>query len=231
MARHPRIAPGGLVYHVLNRSVGRVALFRKDSDFESFSRLVAEALERHPIRILSYCILPTHWHFVAWPHRDGQLTEFFRWLTHTHAMRWRAAHGTVGYGPLYQGRFKSFPIQRDEHLLTVCRYVERNPVAIALVQRAELWQCSSLWARMHKEDAALSPWPVEVPPDWLEQVNTPLPQKDLDRMTISIQRSRPFGSDPWLHQTISKLGLEHTIRPKGRPKGAATQIISTGPTQ
>ena len=49
-----------------------------------------------------------------------------RWLAHTHAMRWHVAHGTVGRGHLYQGRFKAFPIQEDEHFLSVCRYVERN---------------------------------------------------------------------------------------------------------
>jgi putative transposase len=71
--------------------------------------------------------LGNHWHFVAWPREDGQLTEFFRWPahTHTHAQRWHAAHGTAGTagtGHVYQGRFKSFPIECDEHLLTVLRY-------------------------------------------------------------------------------------------------------------
>ena len=114
------------MYHVLNRSVGRMHLFGKDADFEAFERVMIEAHQRHPIRILSYCVLSNHWHFVVWPKADGQVTAFFRWLTHTHAMRWRVAHRTVGYGHLYQGRFKSFPVQSDEHLLTVLRYVERK---------------------------------------------------------------------------------------------------------
>src|SRR3954465_3040763 len=107
MSRSARVAPGGLAYHVLNRAAGKVRLFASDEDFEAFQRVMVEASRRHPIRILSYCLMPNHWHFVAWPERDGQLTPFFRWLTHTHAMRWRVAHRTVGYGPLYQGRFKS----------------------------------------------------------------------------------------------------------------------------
>jgi len=129
MARHPRIAPGGLVYHVLNRSVGKMKMFKQEKDFEAFERLLLEAHQRLPLRLLSYCVMSTHWHFVVWPRADGELTAFFRWLTHTHAMRWRVAHHTVGYGHLYRGRFKSFPIERDEHLLTVCRYVERNALA------------------------------------------------------------------------------------------------------
>ncbi len=116
---------GGQVYRVLNRSVGKMHLFGKDADFEAFQRVMIEAHQRHPIRILCYCVLSNHWHFAVWPDADGQVTAFFRWLAHTHAMRWRVAHRTVGYGHLYQGRFQSFPVQSDEHLLSVLRYIER----------------------------------------------------------------------------------------------------------
>jgi len=179
-----------------------------------------EAHDRHPIRILSYCVLSNHWHFVVWPEEDGQLTGFFRWLAHTHAMRFRVSHRTVGFGHLYQGRFKSFPVQSDEHLLTVLRYVERNPLAAGLVRRAQLWRWSSLWARMHGDDeikALLSPWPVERPVDWTERVNAPLTPKELERVRVSIERSRPYGEDNWVRQTVSQLCLEHTVRPEGRP--------------
>ena len=119
-------------------------LFRKAGDFEAFQRVMIEAHQRHPIRILSYCILSSHWHFVVWPEADGQVTAYFRWLAHTHAMRWRVAHRTVGYGHLYQGRFKSLPMQSDEHLLTLLRYVERNALGAGLVARAEQWRWSGL---------------------------------------------------------------------------------------
>jgi REP element-mobilizing transposase RayT len=69
-------------------------LFRMDADFEAFERMMAEAHDRQPIRILSYCVLPNHWHFVVWPEKDGQLTYFFRRLAHTHAVRWRVSHAT-----------------------------------------------------------------------------------------------------------------------------------------
>ena len=118
---------------MLNRSVGKMHLFGKDADFEAFQRVLIEAHQRHPIRILSYCVLSNHWHFAVWPDAGGQVTAFFRWLAHTHAMGWRVAHRTVGYGRLYQGRFKSFPVQSDEHLLTVLRYIERNAVGAGLV--------------------------------------------------------------------------------------------------
>ena len=113
-------------------------LFRQEDDFEAFQRVMVEAHQRQPIRILSYCVLSNHWHFVVWPEEDGQLTDFFRRLAQTHAVRWRVSHRTVGYGHLYQGRFKSFPVQSDDHLLGLLRYVERNPLSAGLVERAQL---------------------------------------------------------------------------------------------
>jgi putative transposase len=221
MPRHARVAPAGLVYHVLNRSVGRMQMFRRDADFEAFERILIDAHQRHPIRILSYCIMSNHWHFVVWPDQDGQVTDFFRAVAQTHAIRWRVSHRTVGYGHLYQGRFKCFPIQRDAHQLTVCRYVERNALAAGLVRRAERWRWSSLWARMHGSDelkGILSPWPRDIPRHWLELVNTAMAGKDVERMRLSMQRSRPFGDDAWVARTAARLDLEHTIRPEGRPR-------------
>ncbi len=176
-------------YHVLNRAVGRMRLFGEDGDFKAFLQVIIEAHRRHPVRILSFCVMPNHWHFVAWPDRDGQLTAFFRWLTHTHAMRWRVAHRTVGYGPLYQGRFKSFPVQDDAHLLSVARYVERNPLTAGLVPQAEQWRWGSLWLRSHPDaliGSLLSPWPGGLPADWADRVNAPL----------SVKGARPAACEP-----------------------------------
>jgi putative transposase len=205
---------------VLNRSVGKVHLFGQEPDFEAFQRVMVEAHRRHPIRILAYCILSNHWHFVVWPEADGQVTDFFRWLAHTHAMRWRVAHRTVGYGPLYQGRFKSFPVQSDEHLLTVLRYVERNALGASLVERAEDWRWGSLWARRRGDGelkAILAPWPVERPRDWTARVNAALSARELGRLRVSIERGRPYGDDEWIKRTVGELKLEHTMRPEGRP--------------
>ena len=160
------------------------------------------------------------WHFVVHPRTDGELTAFFRWLAHTHAMRWRVAHRTVGYGHLYQGRFKSFPVQSDGHLLAVCRYVERNALSAGLVKRAEQWRWGSLWARMKGSDEQknlLSPWPVQMPADWTSQVNAAWTGKELARIETSVKRGAPFGGDRWVQATVAKLNLGHTVRPEGRP--------------
>ena len=149
MPRRLRMASGGYVYHVLNRAVGRARLFHKSADYAAFEKVLEEAKEWLPTRLLAYCVMPNHWHLVLWPEDDGDLSEFMRWLTVTHTQRWHAHRHTAGTGPLYQGRFKSFPIQDDDHFLTVCRYVERNALRAKLALKAEHWRWSSLWFRRH----------------------------------------------------------------------------------
>ena len=131
MSRSARQTPGGYVYHVLNRANARLRLFAKPPDYNTFLGVVDEALEKHPCRVLAYCVLPTHWHFVLWPQGDQDLSAFLRWLTLTHAIRWQTRHHCVGSGHVYQNRFKAFPVQADAHLHAVVRYVEQNPPAPA----------------------------------------------------------------------------------------------------
>ena len=223
MPRIARIAPGGLVYHVLNRANGRLRLFKKTDDFLAFQRVLLAAFQRVPIRILAWCIMPNHWHLVLWPKKDGQLTAFMRWLTLTHAQRWKHAHAAVGHGHLYQGRFKSFPIEQDEHLLTVLRYVERNPLRANLVNSAEAWPWGSLFVRRersHQLRGLLSDWPIDRPAAWLKLVNSPQSDAEEASMKEHIARNRPLGSQPWIHRTARTLHLQQTLRPRGRPKGS-----------
>jgi len=190
-------------------------------DFAAFERIMQEAHDRCPLRILAYCLMGNHWHFVAYPKEDGELTEYFRWLAHTHAMRWRVAHNTVGYGPLYQGRYKSFPVQPGASLLKVCRYVERNALTAGQVERAEDWRWSSLWVRERgavEQKGVLSDWPTPRPGDWIKRVNSVITKKEQDRWKLSLARGRPFGDDQWTAQTVKEMGLEHTVREEGRQK-------------
>jgi len=230
MARPLRAALGGVVYHVLNRANGRVTLFEDDGDYLAFEKVLVEAHQRLPIRILAYCVMPNHWHFVLWPRKDGELSEFMRWLTVTHTQRWHAHHHTSGTGHLYQGRFKSFPVQSDEHFLTVARYVERNALRANLVQRAEDWAWSSLWRRIKGGRAAkdiLSKWPVDPPRNWLQCVNRAENTKELEALRQCVARGRPYGNPIWQQRTGKRLGLESTLRPRGRPRKSKTESHKT----
>src|SRR5207245_2186722 len=194
MPRRLRMASGGYVYHVLNRAVGRARLFDKSGDYAAFEKVLQEAKEWLPTRLLAYCVMPNHWHLILWPDQDGHLSEFMRWLTVTHTQRWHAHRHTAGTGPLYQGRFKSFPIQDDDHFLTVCRYVERNALRANLVERAEEWRWSSLWHRVRGNTAVtLDAWPVPVGSEWLSYVNRAETEAELKALHRSVVRGTPFG--------------------------------------
>ena len=180
MGRPKRAAQAGYIYHVLNRANARMTIFETDEDYAAFERILSEAVERFEMRLLSYCVMPNHWHLVVHPSEDGQLSRFTGWLTLTHTQRWHAHRKSTGSGHVYQGRFKSFPIQDDEHYYTVCRYVERNALTANLVQRAEDWRWGSLYhwkQRSTEPQPLLSPWPQKRKPGWAAHVNQPLGTK------------------------------------------------------
>ena len=108
---------------------------RRMKTYAAFKRVIDETWQQVPLRILAIVAMPNHWHFVVKPSTDSEVSEFARRLTVTHTMRWHTHYNTGGH--LYQGRFKSFPIQSDQHLLTVMRYVERNPLRANFIEQAE----------------------------------------------------------------------------------------------
>lgn len=166
-------------------------------------------------------VLPNHWHFVVRPQSDTQLTDFFRWLTHTHTMRWHAHYHTEGTGHLYQGRFKTFPVEDDGHLLTVLRYVERNPKQASLCERAEDWKYGSFWRRTHgtpDSRSLLCDWPVPRPRQWRSLVNAPQTEAELKALRRCVKKGMPFGTPAFVGQSVVRLQLEHTLRSRGRPR-------------
>jgi len=216
------------VFHVLNRGVGRMRLFGKDGDYAAFERVLAETLELRPMRLCAYCVMPNHRHMVLWPREDGDLAAFMQRLTITHARRWQEHRHEVGTGHIYQGRYKSFPVQSDEHFLTVCRYVERNALRAGLVERAEAWRWGSLWRRgqsVELSEMLLMPdrWPTTPPRDWVRAVNRAETAAELEALRRCVVRGRPFGGSTWTARTVARLGLENTLRPRGRPRKSANK--------
>jgi putative transposase len=224
MPRRPRLSSGGLVYHVVNRGVRRQRVFDDDGDYAAFLRVLGETCERFPaVRLVTFCLMPNHWHLLLWPAADGALSEFMRVLTVTHTQRWHAHRHTAGTGSVYQGRFKSCPIEADGHLLTVARYVERNAVRAGLAERAAAWPWGGAAARAAGPYAPpwllpLDRWPAEVPGDWSAWVDRPETAAELEAVRTCVRRGRPFGSDLWQRQTADRLGLAATLRPRGRPR-------------
>ncbi|TWT83808.1 hypothetical protein CA13_52790 [Planctomycetes bacterium CA13] len=155
------------------------------------------------------------------------------WVTATHTLRYHAHNHTSGTGHLYQGPFKSFPCQDDEHFLVVCRYVERNALSGKLVAVAEDWEYCSLHRWHHKRDRnppLLTSWPIARPRGWTKRVNEALTQRELQSVRESVVRNRPFGSEAWTEETCERTGLWATTRPRGRPR-KKPQIESTQESQ
>jgi putative transposase len=219
MPRRRRTGSAGLVFHVLNRGAKRARLFDSPDDYAAFENLLFETRDTVKIPLLAYCLMPNHWHLVVWPEKDPGLSIFMRQLTGTHAQRWNSYRGIAGAGAVYQGRFKAIPVDRDEHFLRLCRYVERNPLRAGLVDQAGDWRWSSLWRRLnHCDDRFLSPWPVRCPEGWIDLVQQSSPNDEADQIRAAIRSSMPFGSERWRAETAKRLNLAPALRTRGRPK-------------
>lgn len=213
MSRRQRVAPAGWVYHVMNRAAGRQVLFRDPIDFASFQRLLAQAQERHRMRIIAYCLMGNHWHLLLWPDTDDAISPFLHWLCTEHGKRWRKADGTIGRGAVYQGRYRMSVVQYGQHLFRVWRYIERNALNAGLVDRAEQWPWSSL-SEAVGDRPELSPAPLAKPENWLEIVNEPQTLAELEAVREALEADRAYGDKVWMEATERGTGW----KPRGRPK-------------
>jgi len=221
MSRIERVDVGDNIYHAINRANARVQIFDKENDYKQFETILEEAVEKFDMRLLAYCVMPNHWHLVLHPKNDGDMSKFMGWLTNTHTRRWHTTKGTIGHGHLYQGRYKSFLCQKNNYLLALLRYVERNAKRAGLVQKAENWKWSSVWRREHgtnQQKKILSEWPIEIPENYIKYLNEAQTDEEVNLIRKSVNKNIPFGSDGWVEKMVDKFKLSQTLRGVGRPK-------------
>ncbi|MCK5563905.1 MAG: transposase [Planctomycetes bacterium] len=221
MPRVKRITKGGIAYHVLNRANGRLRIFKRDLDFIAFENILAEGIARFGMRLCGYCIMSNHWHLLLWPLDDDTMVNFMRWITLTHTQRWHASHGTVGIGHVYQGPYKSFPIQSNWRYLKAMQYIEANPIRAGLVDNAADWQWSSFIHRIGAGTAKpfkLDPGPVPLSQNWSQLVNQPFEQDHADELANCINKGSPYGQKEWTAEIAEQLNLQSTLRSRGRPR-------------
>jgi len=219
MARPHRDPPGGFIYHALNRANRRATLFETADDYLALLTVIGETLLLCPMRILEFCIMPNHWHFLLWPERDGQLAAFMHQMTTTHATRWNLSHGCSGTGHVYQGRYKYFPVEGDGHYLDASRYILRNAKRANLVEQAEDWPWGSLYLRQEGGgwSSLLSPLPLTYPSDWLTLVNRPQTEAELAAIRRSVRYNYPYGSPDWAEKMAGAFGFTNPPGRRGRP--------------
>ncbi|NQT75776.1 MAG: transposase [Candidatus Omnitrophica bacterium] len=217
----PRIERGlvdGFIYHVLNRGNGKQEIFHKDQDYKVFIELMQEAKKKHPVKIFEYCLMPNHFHMVMMVVQAEEFIRYMQWLMTSHVRKYHAHYGSTGH--IWQGRYKSFIIQEGGHLLTVLRYVIRNPVRAGLVKSAKEWRWASHNGSVNpaSHNLLLDKVPIELPEKWDEYVNEPLTDAEIERLHSSITRGSPYGETDWREKVSKELRLESTIRPRGRPR-------------
>ena len=216
MPRIPRGQIAGHVYHVLNRGNGGATVFHKDGDYRAFLHLLADAKARYPVKLFGFCLMPNHFHLVLQPSTPDALSSFMHWWLTSHVRRYHRHYRSHGH--VWQGRFKSFPIQQDRHLLIVLRYILRNPVRAGLATHTQEWPWSSL-----RHPTLINPSPVDMPTNWTQWLEEPLFEQELAALRTCVNRQAPFGALPWIDRLAKASGLESTLRPRGRPRVPQTK--------
>ena len=158
--------------------------------------------------------MPNHFHFVIKSNKDDHLSKFMQWVLTSQVRRHNLKYRTTGH--VWQGRFKSFIVKNDYHLLTLLRYVERNPIAAHLVSEASSWLWSSYQERYDPPKLITSP-PIPIPHNWEELVNSPLTPSEVEKISVCIKKQSPYGNKEWQFRTCHKYGMIHTMRSVGRP--------------
>ncbi|MCX6736124.1 MAG: transposase [Candidatus Parcubacteria bacterium] len=221
MPRLARVDLANEVYHVINRANGRLTIFRTKEDYQLFEKLISEAKELTGMSIIAYTIMPNHWHFVLSPKNDGDMGIFMHRLSNSHTRNYHVQTKTIGTGHLYQGRYKSFLVDNDSYLLSLIKYVERNPVRAKLSERCEDWRWGSSWRRVsgtQEEQKLLDDSPTPIPDAYSQWVNTPEKEEEISLIRTSINKGVPYGRDAWVDTMIANHHLESTKRCSGRPR-------------
>ena len=184
----------GRAYHGMNRATCGQVLFDESEDYVRFLCTLQQARAKVPIRLLSYCLMPNHWHLVLWPAADDEVMRFAHWLTGTHAQRVHARRGTKGRGAIYAHRYGAVPVNDDAAFLRVVRYVERNAVRAQLVDRAQDWLWSSACARLSTR-LDVARWPVPKPATWTAFINDEEPALELADIRARVAFNQPIGTE------------------------------------
>jgi putative transposase len=159
MTRPLRLQFPGAVYHVRARGNARAPIFVADAHCPLFLDLLGHTVERYGWYCHAYCLMPNHYHLLIETPQPTQ-ARGMRHLNGVYTQRFNRRHGRVGH--VFQGRYKAIVVQKDRHLVELCRYVVLNPVRASLVQTVAAWQWSSYTAT-----AGTNPGPAWFRPRWV----------------------------------------------------------------
>lgn len=215
----PRITRGesiGGIYHVINRGNMRMQVFDDAEDYAYFLKLLQDGLKREAVELHAYCLMPNHFHLLLMPLVEGSLSRLMQWVMTSHVRYYHRKNKTSGH--IWQGRYKSFMVQKESYYLSLLRYIEANALRAKLVNEAETWIYGSLWERINQDRQLLDESLIALPTDWALHVNTPLHEKELTIVRNSVNRQSPLGELKWMEKTAEIFGLASTLNSRGRPR-------------
>lgn len=217
MPRTARAAMGGVIYHVYNCGKNGKTLFRSSEDFQAYLELLIEGTSMASVEVFGFCLMPNYWHIILKPRGKSDLSKYMSWVANTHVKRHQARYKR-SKGSLYKGRYESLPVQLGGDMIDLLRYIESIPLRARVVNHAADWSWSSLGCDKKHARQLLSALPVDRPERWKKLVNKPMDKSVRDRLEVSLKRGSPLGTDAWAAKIATKMGIEHKLRPIGRPK-------------
>ena len=189
MARPLRIEFPGAVYHITSRGNARQDIFTDDDDRTDFLERLSATVEHFHWICHAYCLMTNHYHLLI-ETPDGNLSAGMRQLNGTYTQAFNRKHRQVGH--LFQGRFKSILVEKESHLLTLSRYIVRNPVAARMVTSAGHYAWSS-----YRATAGEIASPDFLSIDWLLSQFGDDPQTAGDQYARFVNGEEPEEKSPW----------------------------------
>ena len=140
MARPLRIEFPGAVYHLTSRGNARNSIYLDNNDRERFLAILGNVVERYNWLCHAFCLMDNHYHLLI-ETLDANLSLGMRQLNGVYTQSFNRAHNRAGH--VFQGRYKSILVEKDQHLLELCRYIVLNPIRAGVTKATTDWKWSS----------------------------------------------------------------------------------------
>jgi len=218
MPRIARIIAIDYPHHITQRVNNRQKTFHSEKDYRNYLKLLDKYSHKYNARILAYCLMPNHVHFVAIPKEKHSFARIFSTSHMLYAQHFNKKHNTVGH--LWQGRFYSC-ILDEFHLYAAIKYIENNPVRAKLVKNAEMWKWSSAKTHLGKERSILSLVKIKNFLDinkWGEYLKEDSEKQIEQRIRDNTLLGRPLGSEEFIKKLEHFIGRNLKVNKAGRPR-------------
>jgi len=219
MARVARVVAIGYPHHITQRGNNQQQVFLDDADRNKYLKFIAEYSTRFKLRLLAYCLMPNHVHFIAIPEREDSLARTFNCAHMRYSQYFNKKAGTSGH--LWQGRFYSCILDQP-HLEAAVRYIENNPIRAKMVKKAWAWRWSS--ASYHAgEGKGLIPLGdisgfIDISQDlWKDFLETQDDERVVEELKRHNKTGLPLGTEEFIRELENKVGRPLKAVPRGRP--------------